>query len=97
MEQSGNKAELVARLKAALSEQQGSGQVNIEETAVLMTSAVAEEPGQDAVAVTSAEAGGLKPTEALPATNGASNSAATGNEKSRARIAFSDSEAAVRH
>ncbi|GLC44338.1 hypothetical protein PLESTB_000480700 [Pleodorina starrii] len=96
LEQGGNKADLIARLKAALSQQQGSGPEA--EAAVVETAAPeAEEAKQDAAATAAAETTAPKPAEAPDAatnTGSTGDAAAAGPEKSRARIAFSDTEAA---
>ncbi|GFR41118.1 hypothetical protein Agub_g1762 [Astrephomene gubernaculifera] len=86
LEQSGNKAELVARLKAALAEQEGTG-------AAAAEAAVPAAEGDKPEAGVTPEAEVAEPPKPSEA-DGTTDSAAPGGEKQRAKIQFTDSEAA---
>ncbi|EFJ52083.1 hypothetical protein VOLCADRAFT_103091 [Volvox carteri f. nagariensis] len=97
LEQTGNKADLVARLKAALSQQQAGGQETVGDGVAPATIALANKDGKhDAAATAAVEPNTVEATgpEAPSVPTAAAGTAAAGSEKSRARIAFSDSEAA---
>ncbi|GLI69145.1 hypothetical protein VaNZ11_013702 [Volvox africanus] len=94
LEQSGNKADLVARLKAALSQQEvGSEEAEAQAAAAETTAPTAAEGKQDAGIVAAFNGTAQKQAQPQPILSAAEGTAA-GSEKSRARIAFSESEAA---
>lgn len=91
LEQGGNKAELAARLKAALSQQQANGDAAAKAAEPVVQAAEASKPTEQ---VPVADPQGPKSAQ-VPAAAGGNAATENGAGKARAKIMFSDSEATV--